>query len=73
MEPTEYWDWPRVVSLEAGVAMVVSDLHGDWDAYRRYCDRFLALQARGQADKRVCLRQRDHTMSSMRIPRLCAR
>ncbi len=41
---------PRVVDLEAGVVMVVTDLHGDWDAYRRYRDRFLELQARGQAD-----------------------
>jgi len=41
---------PRVVSLEAGVAMVVTDLHGDWDAYARYRDRFLTLQARCQAD-----------------------
>jgi hypothetical protein len=30
--------------------MVVTDLHGDWDAYRRYRDHFLTLQARGQAD-----------------------
>lgn len=30
--------------------MVVTDLHGDWDAYRRYRDRFVALQAKGQAD-----------------------
>ncbi len=43
-------DWPRVVSLEAGVAMVVADLHGDWDTYSRYRDRFLALHAHGQAD-----------------------
>ena len=28
-------DWARVVDLEAGVAMVVTDLHGDWDAYCR--------------------------------------
>ncbi|MCI0394331.1 MAG: metallophosphoesterase [Chloroflexi bacterium] len=28
----------------------MSDLHGDWDAYRRYRDRFVALQARGEAD-----------------------
>ncbi len=34
----------RVISLQAGGAMVVTDLHGDWDAYRRYRDRFLALQ-----------------------------
>jgi hypothetical protein len=32
------------------MAMVVTDLHGDWDAYCRYRDCFLALKARGQAD-----------------------
>jgi hypothetical protein len=42
--------FPRLWSLEDGVAMVVTDLHGDWDAYRRYRDRFVALQAGGQAD-----------------------
>lgn len=40
----------RIVSLDAGVAMVVTDLHGDWDVYRRYRDRFLDLEAHGQAD-----------------------
>ena len=40
----------RVIDLEAGMAMVVTDLHGDWDAYQRYRDRFLALQANGRAD-----------------------
>lgn len=30
--------------------MVVTDLHGDWDAYRRYRDRFVDLQASGRAD-----------------------
>ncbi len=47
---TQSPDWARVVSLEAGTAMVVTDLHGDWDTYARYRDRFLALHARGQAD-----------------------
>lgn len=42
--------WRRVVDLEAGTAMVVTDLHGDWDAYQRYRDRFLDLQAQGKAD-----------------------
>jgi hypothetical protein len=42
--------FPRLWSLEAGVAMVVTDLHGDWDAYRRYRDRFVDFQAKGQAD-----------------------
>ncbi len=43
-------DWARVIDLEAGTAMVVTDLHGDWDTYARYRDRFLTLQAHGQAD-----------------------
>jgi len=38
------------VDLEAGTAMVVTDLHGAWDTYQRYRDRFLALQADGHAD-----------------------
>jgi Icc-related predicted phosphoesterase len=42
--------WPRVIDIEAGIVMVVTDLHGDGDAYKRYRDRFLDLHARGQAD-----------------------
>ena len=30
--------------------MVVTDLHGDWEAYQRYRDRFVDLHARGQVD-----------------------
>ncbi len=42
--------YPRLWSLDAGIAMVVTDLHGDWDAYRRYRDRFVDLHAHNQAD-----------------------
>jgi RimJ/RimL family protein N-acetyltransferase len=42
--------WNRVVDLEAGIAMVVTDLHGDGEAYARYRDRFLDLRASGQTD-----------------------
>lgn len=42
--------WNRVITLDAGVVMVVTDLHGDGDAYARYRDRFLTLRARGLAD-----------------------
>ena len=42
--------YPRLWSLDAGVAMVVTDLHGDWDAYMRYRDRFIELHAARQAD-----------------------
>ncbi len=34
-------DWHRVVTLTQGVVMVVTDLHGDWDAYQRYRDLFI--------------------------------
>jgi Icc-related predicted phosphoesterase len=30
--------------------MMVTDLHGEWDAYQRYHDRFVDLQAHGYAD-----------------------
>ncbi len=40
----------RVRNLTSGTAMIVTDLHGDWDAYRRYRDRFFELRARGEAD-----------------------
>ena len=39
----------RIISLSQGVAMVVTDLHGDWDLYRRYRDHFLRLYAQGDA------------------------
>ncbi|MCB8928010.1 MAG: metallophosphoesterase [Ardenticatenaceae bacterium] len=42
--------WDRVVDLTEGQAMVVTDLHGDWDAYERYRDTFFQLRSLGQAD-----------------------
>jgi hypothetical protein len=42
--------FPRLWSIEAGGVMVVTDMHGDWNTYRRYRDRFIALHSRGQAD-----------------------
>lgn len=40
----------RIIDMAEGTAMVVTDLHGDWDAYVRYRDKFLALKAQGTAD-----------------------
>ena len=40
----------RLWSLDAGTAMVVTDLHGDWNVYQLYRDRFINLHANGQAD-----------------------
>jgi Icc-related predicted phosphoesterase len=42
--------YPRLWSLDAGTALVVTDLHGDWDAYQRYRDRFMDLQRKRQVD-----------------------
>ncbi|MEE8390375.1 MAG: metallophosphoesterase [Anaerolineae bacterium] len=39
-----------MITLDAGIAMVVTDLHGDWDAYRCYRDLFLTVEAQGRAD-----------------------
>jgi hypothetical protein len=45
----------RVLDLENGVAMVVTDLHGDWDAYERYRDQFLSYKQEGAADTLILL------------------
>lgn len=47
---TESVRWQRIIDLEAGVAMVVTDLHGDWELYQLYRDRFLELRTRGRAN-----------------------
>jgi hypothetical protein len=43
-------EYPRLWSLNSGMAMVVTDLHGDWETYQRYRDRFIDLRAKGKAD-----------------------
>ncbi len=40
--------WQRVVTLSDGVAMVVTDLHGDWQLYRRYRDWFIRRHEAGE-------------------------
>lgn len=44
--------------------MVVTDLHGDWDAYRRYRDCFVDLQAKGRADYLIFTGDLIHAESS---------
>jgi hypothetical protein len=43
----------RVVDLAGGAAMVVTDLHGDWQAYEAYRDRFLKLREQGAVDRLI--------------------
>lgn len=40
----------RVLDLNSGTAMVVTDLHGAWDVYHRLRDQFLAQHAAGSLD-----------------------
>ena len=40
----------RIINLDQGRLMVVTDLHGDYPVYCRYRDHFLALRNKGQAD-----------------------
>ena len=41
----------RAVNLESGIAMVVTDLHGDWAVYERLRDKFLTLYQAGEAER----------------------
>ncbi len=43
-------DHPRLWSLNSGIAMVVTDLHGDWNAYQYFRDCFMSLHAKEKAD-----------------------
>lgn len=43
----------RVLDIDDGLAMVVTDLHGSWDVYRRLRDLFLEQQAKGSLDRLV--------------------
>jgi hypothetical protein len=43
----------RVVDLDTGTAMVVTDLHGAWDVYRRLRDLFLTELAKGAVNHLV--------------------
>jgi Icc-related predicted phosphoesterase len=43
----------RAFDLNSGAAMVVTDLHGSWDTYRRLRDKFLAEKAAGKLDRLI--------------------
>ena len=45
----------RIHDLMDGVAMVVSDLHGDRDAFDRYVERFRELHAAGEVQRLILL------------------
>ncbi len=45
----------RILDLMSGVTMVVSDLHGDRDAFARHIGRFLQLRSRDKVDRLLLL------------------
>jgi len=45
----------RIVDLTSGVMMIVSDLHGDREAFGRYVGRFLPLRQRGKVQHLLLL------------------
>ena len=51
----------RIVDLEWGRVMVVTDLHGEYPVYCRYRDRFRELRAHGQANVLVFVGDLIHT------------
>lgn len=42
--------YSRLWSINSGIVMVVTDLHGDWQSYKLYRDRFISLHGEGTAD-----------------------
>src|SRR5690349_11304961 len=45
----------RILDLTTGITMVVSDLHGDKDAFARHVGRFLQLRSRRKVDRLLLL------------------
>lgn len=45
----------RILDLTSGVTMVISDLHGDKDAFARYVGRFLQMHSRKKIDRLLIL------------------
>lgn len=43
----------RVMDIEDGTAMIVTDLHGAWEIYCRLRDRFLSEHAKGKVDRLI--------------------
>ena len=54
----------RIIDLNAGTAMVVTDLHGAWDVYRRLRDLFLTQRAKGSVDYLVLCGDLIHSEST---------
>jgi Icc-related predicted phosphoesterase len=55
---------PRVVDLDSGTAMVVTDLHGAWDVYRRLRDIFLSELEKGAVNHLILCGDLIHSEST---------
>lgn len=45
--------FPRAVDFDSGIAMVVTDLHGEGHVYDRLRDKFLDMHEKGEADRLI--------------------
>ncbi|HVO70407.1 MAG TPA: metallophosphoesterase [Aggregatilineaceae bacterium] len=54
----------RFVDLTDGIAMIVTDLHGDRDAFHRYLTRFRRLHQAGEAQRLIFLGDLIHSYGS---------
>jgi len=60
---------PRIVDLTEGRAMIVTDLHGDWEAYSRYRARFFRLHEQGKVDRLILCGDLIHGDSAVHMDR----
>lgn len=58
---------PRIIDLKDGVTMVISDLHGDRDAFARYVGRFLQLYNRKKVQRILLLGDLIHNEGATQV------
>jgi calcineurin-like phosphoesterase family protein len=54
----------RILDLDNGIAMILTDLHGTWDVYHRLRDHFMSQRAKGKIDRLILCGDLIHSESS---------
>src|SRR5258708_12977061 len=58
---------PRIIDLTDGLTMVISDLHGDREAFARYVGRFLQLWNRKKVQRLLLLGDLIHNEGATQV------
>src|ERR1041385_4195152 len=58
---------PRIIDLTDGVTMIISDLHGDREAFARYIGRFLQLWNRKKVQRLLLLGDLIHNEGATQV------